>query len=209
MSLSDLNASQRTILDLLKYGGNQTIPSLAERMDLNVETVRGHVKGLVREGLVRREGSVKQGRGRPEILYGLTYKAEAWFPRREAEVLRRLAAYLKRTDNLELLESFFEEWLEDRRVAALARVSHLSGEERLDAVADLLSDYGFMAVVDREKDSPRLRLCHCPLLSLVEETTIPCKAEIGFVRELLGEELTRETYIPSGDSSCSYGVVKP
>ena len=76
-------------------------------------------------------------------------------------------------------------------------------------MADLLSDYGFMAVVDHENDSPRLRLCHCPLLSLVEETTIPCKAEIGFVRELLGEELTRETYIPSGDSSCSYGVVKP
>jgi predicted ArsR family transcriptional regulator len=88
-------------------------------------------------------------------------------------------------------------------------VSHLSGEERLDAVAELLSDYGFMAVVDRETDSPRLRLCHCPLLSLVEETRIPCRAEIGFVRELLGEELTRETYIPAGDASCSYGVRGP
>jgi predicted ArsR family transcriptional regulator len=204
MSFADLNASQRTILDLLKYGGSQTILALATRIDLNVETVRSHLKGLVREGLVRREGSRSQGRGRPEIVYGLTYKAEAWFPRREAEVLRRLAAFLKRTDHLDLLESFFDEWLEDRRAAALARVAHLSGDERLDAVAELLSDYGFMAVVDREAESPRLRLCHCPLLSLVEETKVPCRAEIGFVTELLGEKLARETYIPAGDSSCSY-----
>lgn len=199
-----LNASQRTILDLLKYRGKQTIPGLAAALDLNVETVRGHVKGLVREELVRREGSVSDGPGRPEILYGLTADAERLFPRNEPEILRRLAGYLRRTDHQDLLDEFFDEWLAERRQEAMARVSHLEGDERLNEVATIMSELGFMALVERTDGTSRLRLCHCPLRSLIEETRMPCRAEIGFVRELLGEELTRETYIPAGDASCSY-----
>jgi predicted ArsR family transcriptional regulator len=39
---------------------------------------------------------------------------------------------------------------------------------------------------------------------LVEATRAPCRAELGFVKELLGERLTRVSYIPSGDSACCY-----
>lgn len=199
-----LNSSQRAILDLLKYRGNQSIPALARALELNVETVRSHVKGLVREDLARREGSISDGPGRPEILYGLTSDAERLFPRQEPEILRRLAGYLRRTDHQDLLDDFFDEWLDERREGAMARVADLQGDERLDEVAAIMSELGFMAVVERSGGTRRLRLCHCPIRSLVEATRMPCRAEIGFVKELLGEELTRETYIPAGDASCSY-----
>lgn len=205
MDIPKLNSSQRAILDLFKYRGTQTVPRLAEVLGLNVETVREHVRRLAQEQLVRREGTRSEGRGRPEIVYGLTADAERLFPRREPEILGRLAAYLRREEHQDVLEGFFDEWIHERKAAAMDRVTGLSGRDRLDEVADILSELGFMAVVDDEAEGPpRLRLCHCPLRSLVDATKMPCRVEIGLVQELLGAELTRETYIPAGDASCSY-----
>lgn len=223
METPELNSSQRAILDLLKHRGSMTVPRLAGALDLNVETVRGHVNGLVRKDLIRREGSIRDGPGRPEIVFGLTADAERLFPRREADILRRLAEFLRRTNHQSVLDDFFDEWIAEHRDAAMARVEHLSGRERLDEVAAILSELGFMAVVDdatsdadAEADcavdaasaggGPRLRLCHCPLRGLVKATKMPCRAEIGLVQELVGRELARESYIPAGDASCSYRI---
>ena len=171
------------------------------------ETIREHVRGLAQEDLVRREGTRSEGRGRPEILYGLTVEAEHLFPRREPEILRRLADYLHRQGHQDVLEGFFDEWIDERKAAAVERIAGLTGRDRLDEVADILSELGFMAVVDDETHgSPRLRLCHCPLRSLVDATKMPCRVEIGLVRELLGADLTRKSYIPAGDASCSYAM---
>lgn len=205
MDIPKLNSSQRAIVDLIKYRGRHTIPGLSEVLDLNVETVREHVRKLAQQELVRREGTRSEGRGRPEIVYGLTEHAERLFPRREPEILRLLAEYLQREEHQDVLEGFFDEWIDERKAAASERVAGLSGRDRLDVVADILSELGFMAVVDDAADGPpRLRLCHCPLRSLVEATKTPCRVEIGLVQELLGADLIRETYIPAGDASCSY-----
>jgi predicted ArsR family transcriptional regulator len=73
-------------------------------------------------------------------------------------------------------------------------------------VARIFSELGFMAVVEQDDGPPRLRLCHCPIRELVRSTRIPCGAEIGLIRELLGEELTRVSYMPTGGTSCAYRV---
>lgn len=206
MEIPQLNTSQRTILDLFKQHGALTIPRLATALDLNVETVRGHVSGLEASKLVRREGRIADGPGRPEIVFGLTPAAERVFPRREADILQGLATYLRRTGNRELLDDFFGEWVREQRDAVMPRLRGLSGRARTEEVAAILSELGFMATVE-DSDSepgPRLRLCHCPLRALVDATTTPCRAEIGLVQEMLGSELQRETYIPAGDASCSY-----
>ena len=73
----------------------------------------------------------------------------------------------------------------------------------MEEASRILSELGFMARPDRGVEGA-IRLCHCPLRDVVEVTTIPCRAELGFIRELLGQELTRLSYIPAGDASCTY-----
>ena len=204
MNAPGLGESQRLLLDALKRRGAATTAELAAELGLNAETVRDHLRTLTAYGLVRREGSARSGRGRPEIVHGLAPAAEALFPRREGEVLRQLASYLRKTGNEQLLEGFFARAVEERRAEALARVEHLEGRERLDEVARVLTELGFMAVVEEGLGAPRLRLCHCPLRELVDATAIPCRAEIGFVAELLGERPARVSYIPAGDPACAY-----
>ncbi len=199
-----LGDSRRAILTVLKRLGSATIPVLAAKVRLNVETVREHVKTLGSQGLVVREGTRSSGPGRPEVVYALTPEAEKLFPRREGELLRGLASHLKASGREDLLRDFFDRLIEERRTEALARVADLEGRERLEEAAKILSEQGFMAMVEEHGGRPRLRLCHCPFRELIEETKIPCRAEIGFVRELVGEGLTRVSYIPTGDAACSY-----
>ena len=199
-----LGDSRRAILTLLKRLGSATIPVLAAKVRLNVETVREHMKILASQGLVVRKGARSSGPGRPEVVYALAPAAERLFPRREGELLRGLASYLRESGHEEVLRTFFDDLIKERRAEALARVEHLEGPERLEEVANILSEQGFMAIVEEHGSRPRLRLCHCPFRDLVEETKIPCRAEIGFVRELVGDGLTRVSYIPTGDASCSY-----
>jgi predicted ArsR family transcriptional regulator len=115
-----------------------------------------------------------------------------------------LVTHLMKTGNEELLEEFFDGYVAERREAALARVAGLTGAARADEAARILSELGFMAFAGGGADLPELRLCHCPLRDVVEVTRIPCRAELGFVRELLGEGLTRLSYMPAGDASCTY-----
>lgn len=204
MQQTRMTPSHRALLDALKRRGRSSVPQLAEELGLNIETVRDHLKTLVARELVRREGAVRSGPGRPEIVYVLTDAAEVLFPRREGEILRELGAYLVKHRHERLLRDFFAEYIERRRAEAASRVAHLEGRARLEEVARIFSELGFMPVIEERDHTPRLRLCHCPLRDLVDATKIPCRAEIGFLKELLDEELTRVSYIPEGDASCSY-----
>lgn len=206
MKAPGLGESSRSILDRLKRWGSATTPQLAADLGLNIETVRNHLKTLIGHALVRRTGSLKSGPGRPEILYGLTPEAESLFPRREGEILQELAAFLRESGNERLLRDFVEQGIARRRDQALARVAHLEGRERLEEVARILSELGFMAQVEQQEDDASLRLCHCPLRALVDVTRIPCVAEIRLIGELIGDRLTRLSYIPAGAHSCCYRV---
>ncbi len=214
MPTAQLTSSHRVLIDALKRRGRASVPQLAEELSLNIETIRDHLKSLVARDLVRREeqprgdATARSGPGRPEILYSLTDAAEVLFPRREGDVLRELGAYLVHHDQEVLLTDFFDEYIERRRAVASARVAHLEGRARVEEVARIFAEFGFMPVLEDDDDTPRIRLCHCPLRELVDATRIPCRAEIGFLAELLGERLTRVAYIPAGDDSCSYEAAR-
>jgi predicted ArsR family transcriptional regulator len=200
-----LGESQQRILDHLKRRGSATIPGIAEELDLNVETIRSHLRALGDQGWVHRTGRQKRGQGRPEIVYGLTAASGALFPNREGDLLRDLARYLLGSGREALLEAFFEERGDQRIRVAMGRVEGLAGEARLKEVVCIFNEEGFMAEAGTNEDGRLvLLLCHCPQRGLVEVTKVPCKVEMGFVRALLGEGLARVSYIPSGDSACSY-----
>jgi len=209
MTNSGPGESQRRILEHLKRRGSSTIPAMATDLDLNVETVRTHLRALGSEGLIRRVGSRRNGPGRPEIVYGVTDAADEWFPNRESDILRELTTYLEAEGESGVMNDFFEDLVDRRRSAAMSRVEDLSGEARLQEVARILTERGFMAEAQTDQEGKRvLRLAHCPMRQLVDVTRAPCRAELSFVRELLGERLTRVSYIPTGDSACCYTLAE-
>lgn len=206
-----LGASQRALLEALKRRGESTLAELEGSLDLAAETVRSHLQALVAQGLVERSGLLRAGPGRPRIRYRLSEAGDALFPRRDRELLRELAQYLIDTGRGALLEQFFTDRLRRKRAEAEARLTGVPEAERLEAVAGLLSEEGFLAEVVTDAAGRHLRLAHCPLRELVEVSHLPCRAELALVGELLGRPLHRESFIPDGAPSCTYalGSAKP
>jgi predicted ArsR family transcriptional regulator len=206
ISSPGLGASQRALLEALKRRGESTLAELEGSVDLAAETVRSHLQALVAQGLVERSGLLRAGPGRPRIRYQLSEAGDALFPRRDRELLRELAEYLIDTERGALLEQFFADRLRRKRADAEARLAGVPETGRLEAVAKLLSEEGFLAEVVTDAAGRHLRLAHCPLRELVEVSRLPCRAEMALVGELLGKSLHRESFIPDGAPSCTYAV---
>ncbi len=214
-----LGESQRSLLVELKRRGEATLADVADVVDLATETVREHLNALTARGLVERVGRRRNGPGRPRIVYGLSDRGEALFPHREGVLLGELATHLVESGRENVLEEFFERRIGEQRSDAASRLEGLEGRERVREVARILSDQGFMAEVEEveatdgeargseeEVGALLLRLCHCPLKDLVAASRLPCRAEIEFVEELLGQDLSREAWMPEGDHSCTYRI---
>ncbi len=201
-----LGESQRTILELLLRSGTASLADLEASLELATETLRDHLKALAAKGLVERAGVRREGPGRPHVLYRLSDSGVGLFPRREGELLRELATFLQGSGNTPLLEAFFEARVQRKREVLLRRVTDLEGLDRIEEVARALSEEGFMAEIESTPLGPRLRLCHCPLREIVAVSHLPCRAEMTLVRELLGKALHRVSFMPEGDSSCTYSI---
>jgi len=203
---SGIGESQRTLLDLIKRSGECTLAELEAGFELNRETLRTHLKSLAAQGLVERSGVHRSGPGRPHILYRLTSVGEALFPRREGALLRELATFLLEQGRRDVLEKFFDLRLARKSQELERRVAGLAGRERLEEIAEILSGEGFVADVTTSGTGPRLRLCHCPLQDLVAVSDLPCRFELALIEGLLGERLSRETFIPGGSHACTYSI---
>jgi len=203
-----LGETQEALLLALKRLGRATQAQVAEELRFAPATLREHLQSLVARGLVQRSGSRRAKPGRPEVVYTLTDRANVLFPSRAPEVLRELVVHLLEAGHSSLLRRFFELRLAARRPGALARLDGLSGRARVQEVARILSEEGFMALVGGTAAQPTLRLCHCPIQDLISVTRLPCGYEQELIAQLLQRPLHRLEYIPDGDTSCSYSATE-
>jgi predicted ArsR family transcriptional regulator len=202
-----LGTSRRALLAALKRRGPSALTDLRADLALAPATVREHLLALTREGLVARHGTRKSGRGRPEVIWALTPAAEDLFPRRDGAVLHELVTWMGAHGGAELLGGFFEGRIGKRRQTARTRLARKKGIRRVAEVARMLSEEGYLAEAVRGSDgAPVLRIFHCPVKDLVAATDLPCRTELGLVRELLGGTLTRLEHAAHKQGTCSYGV---
>lgn len=208
-----LGQTPRAILAALRKYGPSTLAELAQCVDRNRETLRHHMERLADLRLVERADSEARGRGRPEVVYRLASESRRLFPRGEGEVLRELVEFLLERGDAELLESFFERRIQRKRALAKTRLEGLRGDRRLQAVAEFLTEEGFLTRVEADEDNGEgtsaagtLRIVHCPLEGLIDATRMPCRVELDLVAELVGRSLSRLEFMPTGGASCSYAV---
>ncbi|MEO8196738.1 MAG: ArsR family transcriptional regulator [Thermoanaerobaculia bacterium] len=201
-----IGESQRRLLELMKRSGECTLAQLEAGFELNRETLRIHLKSLAAQGLVERSGVRRAGPGRPHVLYRLTAAGESLFPRREGALLRELATFLLEQGQSDVLEKFFAARLARKSREVGQRMAGLEGRERLDKVAEVLSEEGFVAEVMGPKSAPRLRLCHCPIRDLVAVSDLPCRFELALIEGLLGDRLARDSFMPEGSHACVYSI---
>jgi predicted ArsR family transcriptional regulator len=203
-----LGHTQRDLLHALKRRGPSTTEELAENFQLATGTLREHLRALEARRLVERVGRRSEGPGRPHVLYGLTDAGQTLFPQGEAQLLAAMVEHLLSTGREELVEEFFLARAESGYAAVATRLAKLdSGERRLEAV-EIMAEAGYMPELSQDSDTgdTLMRLCNCPLRSVVAVTRLPCRTEERLLSALVDGEIERIAYMPDGDDSCSYRI---
>lgn len=198
--------TQQAVLLYLKRHGEMTIGELCEVLNITSMAVRRHISGLMQEGLVLSR-MVKQSRGRPTYKYSLSEKAESLFP----SGMQTLA--------VELLDMVFEEsghkgvmqMLERRNKKRasrlLARVEGKSLEQRVEEVAKIFSEDGYMTEWEKLPDGNFFIFQrHCALHDLANKYRQLCALEPRLMETLLEAKVTRQKYMLKNDPVCGYLV---
>lgn len=203
-SLVSLLGEQRAaIVEELRREGDRSVSELAALLGISEVATRKHLAVLEKERLVSAE-TVRQGRGRPAARYRLTEDARRLFPAAYDRFASEMLDFLEDERGREGLRSFLR-WRLEREVDGLREaVTAEDLHERLDQLADALSDAGFEAVVGEDDDGYTLVQTHCVIEDVAREHPEVCAYEAAAFSKVLGRDVTlsRRQTMAEGADAC-------
>ena len=204
--------TRRAIVKLLKTEGPLGSAQLAERLGLTAMAVRLHLYALQGEGLVAAEDRPVPV-GRPAKFWRLTREADRHFPEAYAELSVALIDAMQETFGAEGLERVLSSRCSRQREDYAKRIRPGDAlEKRLEELARLRTEEGYMAEVRREEGGGLLLVeNHCPICAAANACQGFCSTELELFRSVLGPgvEVERVEHIVSGDRRCAYRVTPP
>ena len=91
----------------------------------------------------------------------------------------------------------------------LALADRYGVQEKLQTLAQIRSDEGYMASVEQEEDFFWLLENHCPICAAATKCTNFCRSELQLFQSLLSDVavVSREEHIVEGARRCAYKVI--
>ena len=208
-AVAELTETKRRIVDRLKRVESATATDLATEFGLTDTALRQHLDALEAAGLVTRSMNPPTSRGRPPVHWQLTPAAAGAFPDRHGELTVDLIDSVRTTLGEKALDRVISA-RSDRQAAgytsALADAADLS--ERVQRLADIRSQEGYLAEVLDDGDGFILVEHHCPIRDAAQACGALCQAELDVFRRALGADVqvTRTQHVLAGDRRCAYRV---
>jgi len=193
------------ILVELKKSQPATAKDLATKFAVSANAIRRHLKELEAEGLVRYSRE-NRGSGAPTYTFCLSDNGEALFPTQYGQVLADVLNQLAKTGGRGMVKQVFADRFREHAARIRAEMPGASLEEKVKAVAGLLSDQGFMAAWSTDDGAFRLAEHNCAVRAVAEAFPEICAAEKEFLSDVLQTEVTRDSHIPEGCNSCQYSI---
>lgn len=200
--------SAERILLCIKMKGEATLALIADDLGITKEGVRQHLVKLSEEGLIDTLNK-SDGVGRPTTYYSLTEKALARFPDSHAQLTVDL---LRSVKNL-LGENALDLLIGDREKQTYSRYEHELSKykgikEKLERLAGLRSEEGYMAEWKESDGALYLIENHCPICAAATECQGFCRAELRNFQQLLGAgyAVTRTQHIITDGTKCVYKI---
>ena len=193
------------ILLELKRAQPLTARQLAEKTRVSPNAVRHHLKELEAEALVA-YGREQRGVGAPTFAYRLSVQGEALFPKRYEQTLTELLDRVAEKQGRQAAVGMFEDLYANLTRKLQVELDGVAPERRLDAVARVMSDAGYMAEVDATGGVFRLAEHNCAIRAVAERFPEVCAAEEKFLQAVLAATVERQSHIVSGCNACEYAI---
>jgi predicted ArsR family transcriptional regulator len=185
----------------LKKAESLSTKELASRLGVSLNAVRHHLKDLEQQQLVeyRRE---RRGVGAPTLAYRLAPAGQALFPRGYETMLLSLLNAVVRAEGRGRAVAMLEEQFAFAAERVEQELAGAGADERLAAVARVLSEQGYMA----EASNGGLIEHNCAVQEVAKQFPEICEAEARFLSAVLQADIRRERHILSGCTACEYRV---
>ncbi len=203
-----LGTARARVVLFLRDHGTGTVAELAEHLGVSEVAARRHLVVLEEDGFVASQTVKQAGRGRPASHYTLTDDAQALFPHRYDRLASEVLDFLTEEHGRSGLRAFLR-WRLAREAAELSEaVTAEDLHERLDQLAEALSDAGFAATVEPSEDGFRLVQNHCTIADVAKEHPEVCAYEAAAFSQVLGRDVTlsRRDTLATGAPACVCSV---
>lgn len=193
------------ILLELKRAQPLTARDLAAKLGVSPNAVRHHLKELEAAALVT-YGREQRGVGAPTFAYRLSTRGEALFPNRYEQTLTDLLDRVTEKQGREAAVAMFEDLYGELERRLQAELQGVAPERRLEAVARVMNDAGYMTETNAHAGNFRLAEHNCAIRAVAERYPEVCAVEAKFLQAVLAASVERTTHIVSGCNACEYSI---
>ena len=200
-----LQSTRQQILEYMQRHGRATVKELGELLGLTSTGIRQHLTVLERDGLV--DAREERGRvGRPTLVYSLTDKADALFPKRYDLLAAVILEEIRSEDGNERLHQVLH-----RVAARLASpyVDRVEGRplgERVKETARIMEEQGCMVDVEEREGEYLIDEYTCPFPKVAERDRAVCALHVEFVSLLSGGDTRLTRNLMRGENACTYRI---
>jgi len=192
-------------LQHLQRNGRATVKELGQLLGLTSTGIRQHLTVLERDGLVLAHEE-RGGVGRPTLVYSLTDKAEALFPRSYDELANNLLEEIRASEGRERMYQILHRVAERMADAYWERVQGKDTAERVKETAAIMQDQGCLVDWTENDGEFLLNEYTCPFPKVAKQDSSVCALHVDFVRRLTGADTRLAQSLLRGQRACTYRI---
>ena len=201
-----MQSTRQHILEYLQRQGRATVKELGNLLGLTSTGIRQHLTVLERDGLV--DAREERGRvGRPTLVYSLTEKADALFPKTYDALAAVLLEEIRCSQGNERLHDLLHKVAERMAAPYVERIEGRPLPERVRETARIMEEQGCLVDV-READDGEYYIDEftCPFPKVAQQDRSVCALHVDFVRVLTGGDTRLTQSLLRGERACCYRV---
>jgi predicted ArsR family transcriptional regulator len=201
-----MQATRQDILDYLRRHRQATVKTLGEHLGLTSTGIRQHLTVLERDGLV--EAREERGHvGRPALLYRLTAKGDALFPKMYDALANAVIEETRALVGAEPLQKIMRNVAERFAEPYMTRLEGKEGADRLAEIAAIMAERGCLTDISTEADGAISISQHaCLYPNVATHNSVACQIDVELLRQFVGGDPRLVTSLLRGDDSCTYRV---
>ena len=204
-----LPEGRRAVLYALRRRGQGTAEDVAHNLDMTVSGARQHLTALVDDGLAEATEIPRPAgqRGRPQLEYTVSDRADNLFPKAYGELTNELLGYVSESDSTLVDQAFARRRDERVRNAQIRLAPRRSLKGKVAELTRILDEDGYLATCEPMKGGYRIIEHNCAILAVAQRYGQACTSEIDFIRTVLpGTQVERVSHILDGAHHCAYEV---
>jgi len=200
-----MQTTRQEILEHLQRRGRATVKELGQLLALTSTGIRQHLTVLERDGLV--QAREERGRvGRPTMVYTLTDKAEALFPRSYDELANTLLEEIRASEGRERLYQLLHRVAQRMVEPFWERVQGKSLADRVRETALIMQEQGCLVEWEQKDGEFFLDEYTCPFTKVAKQDSAVCALHVDFVRLLTDADTRLVQSLLRGQRACTYRI---